>query len=112
MSIIKVSSTAIRHLKHILKEHNAKYIFFGLKSGGCSGFEYIIEPTNNPVEQNDEMVNIEGIPIKICGRSLIYCMGTEIEWKKSVMGEMFVFNNPLSQSTCGCGVSFQPKKMC
>ena len=109
MSMIKVSSMALKHLKRILKEHNAKYIFFGLKSGGCSGFEYIIKPTNEPLVKNDEYENIEGVPIHICGKSLMYCMGTEINWEKSVMGEMFVFQNPLSQNTCGCGVSFQPK---
>ena len=111
MTIIKITSTAIRHLKRVLRENNAKYIYFGLKSGGCSGFEYIIKPTNKELSKNDELIKIDDIPIQICGKSLMYCMGTEIEWNKSIMGEMFVFKNPLSQSTCGCGISFQPKKI-
>ena len=109
MSLIKVSSLAIKHLKRVLRENNAKYIFFGLKSGGCSGFEYVIKPTNKELSKNDEYTKIDDISFHICGKSLIYCMGTEINWEKSVMGEMFVFNNPLSQNTCGCGISFQPK---
>ena len=109
MSIVKVSTTAIKHLKRILKENNSKYIFFGLKSGGCSGFEYIIKPTNKILAKNDVLEDIDGIAMHICGKSLMYCMGTEIKWEKSIMGEMFVFHNPLSESTCGCGISFQPK---
>ena len=109
MGIIRVTKPAIQHLKAILNEHKSKYIYFGLKSGGCSGFEYIIEPTNASLKKNDELVNIENIPILVCGNSMMYCMGTEIKWEKTVMGEGFVFNNPLSKSTCGCGLSFKPK---
>ena len=109
MTLVKASSMAVRHFKRILKEHNAKYIFFGLKSGGCSGFEYIIKPTNVPLAKNDECEIIDGVSLHICGQSLMYCIGTEIKWEQGVMGEMFVFHNPLSKSTCGCGVSFQPK---
>ena len=108
MSIIKVATPALRYLTSILKDNNAKYILFGLKSGGCSGFEYIIEPSNASPQKNDELVNIGNVPIIVCGKSLMYCMGTEIKWEKTVMGEGFVFNNPLSKNTCGCGISFKP----
>ena len=111
MSIIKVTSLAINHFKSILKERNAKYILFGLKSGGCSGFEYIVEPSDTPPQKNDELVSIADVPIIICGKSLMYCMGTEIKWEKNMMGEGLVFNNPLSKNTCGCGISFKPKRM-
>ena len=32
--------------------------------------------------------------------------GTIIDWKKSIMGETFVFSNPNATSKCGCGSSF------
>ena len=31
---------------------------------------------------------------------------TNIDWKKSIMGETFVFSNPNATSKCGCGSSF------
>ena len=106
MSLIKVTTRALHQLKNILNEHNATYIYFGLKSGGCNVFEYIIKPTNNNREKNDELVEIGGVPIQICSKSLMFCLGTKIDWKKDVMGETFTFNNPMSKSVCGCGTSF------
>ena len=42
--MISITKRAIPQLKHILS--NNKAIFFGAKSGGCNGFEYILKPTN------------------------------------------------------------------
>ena len=41
--------------------------------------------------------------------SLIHLLGTEIDWKKDIMGESFHFNNPMAKSKCGCGTSFSSK---
>ena len=111
MSLLRVTRPALKQLKQILNDHNAKSIFFGLKSGGCSGFEYLIKPTNQTVEKPDELITIDKIPIQLCGKSLMFCIGTEIDWEKSVMGEMFTFKNPMASSACGCGVSFTPKNI-
>ena len=40
---------------------------------------------------------------------LIHILGVEIDWKKDIMGETFVFDNPMAQSKCGCGTSFSSK---
>lgn len=39
-------------------------------------------------------------------KSYLYLNGTVIDFKDEVMGRGFVFNNPNSTSTCGCGSSF------
>ena len=39
-------------------------------------------------------------------KSYLYLHGTTIDYKDEIMGSGFVFNNPNSTSTCGCGSSF------
>ena len=44
MSIINISKKAFPFLKKIYIENNKKYLAFSIKSGGCSGFQYNLEP--------------------------------------------------------------------
>ena len=45
-NIISLCSKTIYHFKNLLKKDNSKYLFIGVKSGGCNGLKYIIKPTN------------------------------------------------------------------
>tara|TARA_X000000950_G_scaffold248931_1_gene308409 strand:+ start:19455 stop:19769 length:315 start_codon:yes stop_codon:yes gene_type:complete len=101
--MITITKNTIPIFKKMLENHKA--IFFGAKSGGCSGFEYLIKPTNK-IEKIDEVVDISGIPFAICGHSQFLIIGTKIDWKEDYMGQRFDFNNPLANGTCGCGATF------
>ena len=103
--LINISSIALSKFKTILTESNMNAIRLSLKTGGCNGFEYNLEPTLT-FEKDDEHCTKDGINVYICSKSLIYIIGTNIDWKKSIMGETFVFNNPNATSKCGCGSSF------
>ena len=41
-NVISVTSRALNQLLKIKTEYNSKYIHFGVKSGGCSGFQYVL----------------------------------------------------------------------
>ncbi len=105
--LISVTCAALCKLKNIINTNNYNAIRFSLKGGGCNGFEYKLEPTNN-LSKKEEYFSQNGVDIHICDKSLLYLIGTEIDWKKDIMGEAFVFNNPNAQNTCGCGTSFNP----
>ena len=106
--IIKLSVSAIRRFQEISKETKNNNFLFSLKGGGCNGFEYKIEPFKSLENSNNEIHQEENVNIHICDKSLMFLIGTEIDWKKDIMGETFVFDNPNSKSTCGCGTSFTP----
>ena len=105
--IIKVTNAAKYKLLDIIKESNAKALFFYLKSGGCNGFEYQFKTITN-INNNNNLYKDDTLKIEVCNKSLMFLIGTEIDWKKDIMGESFKFNNPLSYQQCGCGTSFTP----
>ena len=107
-NIINITDIALKQFRKIMKEQDCKAIYFSLKSGGCNGFEYNLEPTNNSLQKGDELYSKSGVDIQICKKSLIYIIGTEIDWEKNIMGETFKFNNPVAKNSCGCGSSFNP----
>ena len=78
----------------------------GVKGGGCSGFSYMLDLTEEPRGDMDEELESNGIKVLVDMKSLLYLDGTEIDFKDEVMQQGFVFKNPNATSSCGCGSSF------
>jgi iron-sulfur cluster assembly protein len=78
----------------------------GVKGGGCSGFSYMLDLTEEKAGESDEELDSNGVKILCDMKSLLYLSGTEIDFKDEVMGKGFVFKNPNATSSCGCGSSF------
>ena len=77
----------------------------GVKGGGCSGFSYILDLTEQN-DDNDEQFEVQGVRVICDPKSYLYLNGTTIDFKDEIMGRGFVFSNPNASSTCGCGSSF------
>ena len=105
--LITLTVAAQNHLKTILKTTGKNVIFFDLKSGGCNGFEYRFKPIDN-IKNKANLYIENDLTIEICDKSLMYILGTKVDWNKDIMGESFKFENPLSNNSCGCGSSFTP----
>ena len=78
----------------------------GVKGGGCSGFSYMLDLTEEPRGESDEEMESHGVKILVDNKSFLYLDGTEIDFKEDVIQSGFVFKNPNATSTCGCGSSF------
>ena len=104
-SIISVTPNAVKKLLEIKEKYQVSYINFTVKSGGCSGFQYVLEPCAK--ELKDEDIYQEGdLKIKVAKEDTFLLLGTEIDWEDDIMGQRFVFQNPNSNFQCGCGKSF------
>lgn len=92
---------------------HSKNMFFYVKSGGCNGLEYVLEPCTS-APQNSESHKEDhwepGVNLHVCNMSTLYVLGTTIEWKEDIMGCRFVFNNPNAHNMCGCGSTFSVKQ--
>jgi iron-sulfur cluster assembly protein len=107
---ISLSETAAREIKKIITDQTLPAeqtrLRVGVKGGGCSGFSYMLDLTEETPTDADEEMESQGVKILIDSKSLLYLEGTEIDFKDEVMGRGFVFKNPNATHTCGCGSSF------
>ncbi|MGC9258832.1 MAG: iron-sulfur cluster insertion protein ErpA [Phycisphaerae bacterium] len=105
---IVLTETAAKEIKNIIKEQGLSAqaaLRVGVKGGGCSGFSYVLDLTED-ASDTDEIMESQGIKVLADRKSYLYLNGTEIDFKNEVMGRGFVFKNPNATHTCGCGSSF------
>ena len=105
--MIQISDSAKNRLLHLLKEggKNESYVRVGVESGGCSGLSYKLD-FDNSKNNDDELIENNGIKLIINKKSVLYLAGTILEFSDGLNGKGFVFNNPNASRTCGCGESF------
>lgn len=72
--------------------------------GGCAGFSYDLYFDNKTEMDRDFEIN--GVAVVVDQMSLMYLMGTEIDYVEGLQGAGFKFSNPNVKATCGCGSSF------
>lgn len=77
----------------------------GVKGGGCSGFSYVmnLEPA---AARGDEIFEAGGLRVFVDPKSYLYLEGTEVDFNDDLSHRGFVFKNPSSTGSCGCGASF------
>ena len=77
----------------------------GVQGGGCSGFTYQMKYAYS-VDPADREIESNGVKIIIDRKSLLYLMGTVIDYRNELGQVGFKFENPTAKRTCGCGESF------
>jgi iron-sulfur cluster assembly protein len=72
---------------------------------GCSGLAYSVDyiSSANPL---DEKIATPGGDLYVDGASLLYLIGSRMDWVEDDFTAGFVFQNPNAKGTCGCGESF------
>jgi iron-sulfur cluster assembly protein len=72
---------------------------------GCSGLAYSVDYV---YEANafDERIETPGGTFFIDGASVLYLVGSTMDWQEDDFTAGFVFNNPNATGSCGCGESF------
>ncbi len=83
-------------------DHNIRVLVQG---GGCSGLMYDLK-FDSAIEEKDEVFEDNGIKILVDKKSLLYLLGTTLDFSDGLNGKGFQFINPNATRTCGCGESF------
>lgn len=106
--MISITDSAKNQIKTLCETNNKWAIKLSVKGGGCAGFTYdwSFLDNENEIESNDEIINIDSKNFVIDGTSLMYVLGTRLDYKNEIFGSSFVFENPNAVSSCGCGTSF------
>ena len=104
--IISLSDRAAERIKEIMsKNQKSLGVRVGVKSGGCSGLSYELKFDSNQLNE-DRLFEDNGVKILVDKKSLLYLIGTTLDYSGGLNGKGFVFNNPNANRTCGCGESF------
>ena len=77
------------------------YFRITVQGGGCSGFKYNFT-FDDKINLNDKVFD----KTIIDKESLKIIDGSVIDFKKELIGNSFVIENPKASSSCGCGLSF------
>jgi iron-sulfur cluster assembly accessory protein len=108
MSICTLTEAAKKQIDTICEENDCYAVTLNIKGGGCAGFEYEWGTLASPseLEENDHVIKTDNNCTFVIGaHSEMFLIGTEIDYKKDIIGAMFEIKNPNAQSSCGCGVS-------
>ena len=107
--MIKVAETAKDKVAMLMREEgfdpSNDFVRVGVKSGGCSGLSYDLK-FDREVHEEYKLFEDNQVKILVDKKSLLYLIGTTLEFSGGLNGKGFVFNNPNAQRTCGCGESF------
>jgi len=104
MSFVIITDSAKKRISDMCKENNVFAITLGLKGGGCAGYQYDWGVAEKEHPRCEVIEAGEG-NLMIDKKSLLFLMGTEIDYKQDIFGAQFVLTNPKVKSSCGCGVS-------
>ena len=72
---------------------------------GCSGLAYSVDYVTQATPM-DERIETPGGTLFVDGGSILYLIGSTMNWVEDDFTAGFVFNNPNAKGACGCGESF------
>ena len=106
--MIHVTESAGREISRLTEEKGVGEtggLRLCVQGGGCAGMSYGMDIVEEPGEK-DRVCEVDGCRIIVDPKSWLFLNGTTVDFKESLMGRGFVFENPNASGSCGCGTSF------
>jgi iron-sulfur cluster assembly protein len=72
---------------------------------GCSGLAYSVDYVTEE-QPFDEKIETPGGAFYVDGASVLYLIGSTMDWTEDDFAAGFTFDNPNATGACGCGESF------
>ena len=102
---ITLTPVAHQRVQRFVAETGALGLRFGVTRTGCSGWGHVADLARDQ-RPDDTVFEQQGVKIYVDADSLSLVDGTEIDFGKQGLSEMFLFRNPNVAGECGCGESF------
>ena len=105
--VITISEQAYARMSVLLAKRDkpAAGIKVKIATKGCSGLSYKIEYADSK-DPLDTVVQCKDIEVFIERKSLLFLIGTTMDYVEEELKSGFVFTNPNEKGRCGCGESF------
>jgi iron-sulfur cluster assembly protein len=105
VTVTEQAKNKIMELKQKEGKSTTDGIRVAVEGGGCSGLMYdLVFDTEQ--KENDMVFEDNEVKIFVDKKSLLYLIGTELDFSDGLNGKGFQFKNPNASRTCGCGESF------
>jgi iron-sulfur cluster insertion protein len=104
---LALSASAARRIAALVRAEGrpATKLRVSVSGGGCSGFQYQFA-LDDKSEAGDVLIERDGAAVVVDGMSLMYVIGSELDYVEDLTGSYFKVKNPNASSSCGCGTSF------
>ena len=106
--MIEITEKAKERISELRKQEgksDESHIRVSVKGGGCSGLMYDLSFDEHQ-QENDQVYEDKGVKIFVDRKSILYLVGTTLDFSDGLNGKGFQFVNPNASRTCGCGESF------
>ena len=107
--MIAVSARAIEEIRKAAqkRENPPKGLRVGIRGGGCTGFSYLFEWSDEEPRAQDKVLESDGVRVFIDPKSYVFLDGSTLDYATTLMARGFKWVNPNAKGTCGCGESVQ-----
>jgi iron-sulfur cluster assembly protein len=104
--VVTLTDAAAERVRDVMAKADKAYVGLriGVKNGGCAGQEYVFDYAE-AAQPLDEMVEDKGVTIFVEAKSILFLIGSEIDYETTRLSSRFVFRNPNETDACGCGES-------
>jgi len=105
-NLVTITEPAKNYLLNACSSEKSKAIRLEVIGGGCAGFSYKWELSEHK-DPLDSVVPLDDTHnLIVDDMSLMYVIGTEIDYEQKLGSSSLVIRNPNESSSCGCGKSF------
>lgn len=109
MEPFTLTEKAKQQIEKLLSAHSDKYaVRLSVLGGGCAGFKYDWGwfDKKEDIDSSDYVIEWNNGRFAVDSMSMLYVIGTIIDYKEEVFGSQFEVTNPNATAGCGCGESF------
>lgn len=103
---ITLTPSAAAHIRSLVDQQSGiQGVRLGVKQTGCAGFGYVLDAVNEP-DKDDLLFESDGAKLWVPLRAMPFLDGTEVDYVREGLNQLFKYHNPKAQNECGCGESF------
>ena len=104
---LEVTTSAARRVRRIIEADGRADLKLrvSVSGGGCSGFQYQFA-LDDQSQPDDVAIEKDGVTVVVDGMSLMYVLGSRLDFVEDLTGSYFRVANPNATASCGCGTSF------
>ena len=107
---ISVTENAAKQIQNqLIKRGKGLGLRVGVKKVGCSGLAYTFDYADE-MQPGDQLFEAHDAKLVVDADALSFLHGSRLDFVKEGFKQVFKFDNPNIDSTCGCGESFNVKQ--